>query len=458
MNKLSVKLGTLFFIIIIGIETFMFVFLHSTLVDSRVDEELTALQARGNSHRAILEKHFNPETIAHVALMESESNTDVVITDITAKVLGSSTVNTGNLSDHTDQSETIPRKGKVVEEDWRTEPFISTSSPIQIKGKTVGYVTMFQDTKSIQFLIKRLNKHFLIAGVIVVIITFIIIIFLSKALTRPLIEMKEATALISKGKFSVRLPKVGNDELGDLAKSIKSLADELDYLTQERSDFLASISHELRTPLTYIKGYTDIVLKRDLKSEEQENYLKIISEETIHLSELIKDLFDLAKIDKNSFVIQKKSIGLEKILNRIQIKLAPAFLEKDMDLVIICPQNLSIMADPVRLEQIILNLLDNSIKYSLEGGKTVLTAVKRKQDTVITIKDNGKGIPESDLPYIFNRFYRVEKARTRALGGSGLGLSIVKELVHAHGGVIAVQSKENEGTEVEVVFKGDDNQ
>lgn len=458
MNKLSVKLGTLFFIISIGIETFMFIFLHSALVDSRVDEELTALQARGNSHRAILEKHFDPETIAHVSLMESESNTDVMITDMTGKVLGSSTIIASNLPDYTDKSEEIPRKGKVVEEDWRTEPFISTSSPIQIKGGTVGYVTMFQDTKSVQTLIKRLNEHFFIAGVIAVIITFIIIIFLSKALTRPLIEMKEATSLISNGKFSVRLPKVGNDELGDLAKSIKSLADELNYLTQERSDFLASISHELRTPLTYIKGYTDIVLKRDLKSEEQEIYLKIIFEETIHLSELIKDLFDLARIDKNSFVIQKKTIRLDEILNRIQIKLAPAFLEKDMDLEIICPKDLSIMADPIRLEQIILNLLDNSIKYSFKGGKTVLTAVKKKQDTVITINDNGKGIPESDLPYIFNRFYRVEKARTRALGGTGLGLAIVKELVHAHGGTISVQSKENKGTEFEIVFKGDDNQ
>lgn len=441
MNKLSVKIGTLFFIISIGIETFMFIFLHSALVDTRVDEELTALQARGNSHRAILEKHFDPETIAHVTLMESESNTDVMITDMTGKVLGSSMMNASNLPDYTDKSEEIPRKGKVVEEDWRTEPFISTSSPIQIKGETVSYVTMFQDTKSVQSLIKRLNEHFLIAGVIAVIITFIIIIFLSKAITRPLIEMKEATSLISKGKFSVRLPKVGNDELGDLAKSIKSLADELNYLTQERSDFLASISHELRTPLTYIKGYTDIVLKRDLKSEEQENYLKIIYEETIHLSELIKDLFDLAKIDKNSFVIQKKSIRLDEILNRIQIKLAPAFLEKDMELEIICSKDLTIMADPIRLEQIILNLLDNSIKYSFKGGKTVLTAVKKKHDTVITIKDNGKGIPENDLPYIFNRFYRVEKARTRALGGTGLGLAIVKELVHAHVGRFRYRAK-----------------
>lgn len=458
MKKLSVKLGTLFFIVIIGIETFMFFFLHSSLVDSRVEEELNALQARGNSHRAILEKHFDSDTINHVALMESESNTDVVITDILGNVLGASDENNENLPVYLeDQAKDIPRKGKIVEEDWRQEPYIASISPIQIEGQNVGYVTMFQDTESVQTLIKRLNEHFLIAGTIAVILTLVIIIFLSKAVTRPLVEMKQATAQISKGKFSVRLPKTGDDELGDLAKSIKSLADELDYLTQERNDFLASISHELRTPLTYIKGYSDIVLKRNLPSEEQKKYLKIILEESVHLSGLIKDLFDLAKIDKNSFVIQKQQIRLDEFLNRIEIKLAPAFVEKNMDLVIHCPKDLLIMADPLRLEQIILNLLDNSIKYSYEGGKTILKARRKKQDTVIIIKDNGKGIPENDLPHIFNRFYRVEKARTRALGGSGLGLAIVKELVHAHGGAITVKSKENEGTEIEIVFKGDDN-
>ena len=155
----------------------------------------------------------------------------------------------------------IPSDGQIVEEKWDQEPYIATVSPIQMDHKVVGYVYMFQDTKSVRTLIQRLNEHFLISGWISVIFTFIIIIFLSKGITKPLIKMKEATAQISNGNFSVSLPNTADDELGDLARSIELLATDLNYLKQERNQFLASISHELRTPLTYIKGYADIVTK-----------------------------------------------------------------------------------------------------------------------------------------------------------------------------------------------------
>ena len=147
---------------------------------------------------------------------------------------------------------------------------------------------MFQDTESVRTLIKRLNEHFLISGWISVIFTFIIIIFLSKGITKPLIKMKEATVQISKGNFSVSLPNTTDDELGDLARSIELLATDLNYLKQERNEFLASISHELRTPLTYIKGYADIVRKRNLSKEENEKYLTIIVEETNRLTQFNK--------------------------------------------------------------------------------------------------------------------------------------------------------------------------
>lgn len=456
LKKLSIKLGTIFFILIFGLETFMFFFLHSALVDSRVEEELYGLQARGNSHRAILEKHFDSETISHVTLMESESNTDVVITNINGYILGSST-NYHQFSIYIKNTSTkMPLKGKIVEDNWKKEPFIATVSPIIVEGKTKGFVYMFQDTESVHSLILRLNEHFIIVGFVAVVLTLIIIIFLSKALTKPLISMKEATSQISKGNFSVSLPKIGDDELGDLAKSIELLANDLNYLKQERNDFLASISHELRTPLTYIKGYTDIVLKRNLTNEEREKYLSIILEETTRLSELIKDLFDLAKIDKNSFIIQKKLIKLSDFFFKMEQKLSPAFKENKMKLLITCPENIYLNADPLRLEQIIFNLLDNSRKYSPKGENTILTVTKKKRDIYISIKDNGRGIPEEDLPYIFNRFYRVDKSRTRALGGSGLGLAIVKELVNAHGGSITVRSVEKLGTEFKLIFKGEE--
>jgi len=455
VKKLSVKLGILFFLIIFGLMTFIFFFLHEGIVDSMVEEELNALQARGNSHRAILEEQFDVETIDHVVLMESESNTDVVITDITGKVLDtSSPINPFKQYLKTPTSN-IPRNGQIVEGNWSEEPFIATVSPIQTDGQLIGYIYMFQNTASVHSLIQRLNEHFILAGWISVILTIIIIIFLSKGITKPLIKMKEVTSQISKGHFSVSLPKTSDDELGDLAKSIELLATDLNYLKQERNDFLASISHELRTPLTYIKGYADIVYKRNLSSEERGKYLEIIVEETNRLSHLIKGLFELAKIDKNSFEIQEDYIDLSKFITKIEQKFSPAFLEKNMNFKVICPSGTVLRADPLRLEQIIFNLLDNAMKYSNEGAQIILQVWKYKNSIHISVQDNGKGIPEKDIPYIFNRLYRVDKSRSRSLGGMGLGLAIVKELVHAHGAEINVKSKENVGTEFELIFKGD---
>ncbi|WP_019153606.1 sensor histidine kinase, partial [Robertmurraya massiliosenegalensis] len=451
MKKLSIKLGILFFLIIFGLMTFMFFFLHMGITDTRVEEELLSLQARGNSHRAILEKHFDNETIDHVVLMESESTTDVVIANQEGKVMGSSNPSK-SIEEYLIVPDAISKEGQVLEGNWEEEPYISTISPVYVNNQITGYVYMFENTKSVHTLMKSLNEHFLLAGWISVFFTLIIIIFLTRGITKPLIIMKEVTFQISKGNFSVSLPKTSDDELGELARSIETLATELNYLKQQRSEFLASISHELRTPLTYIKGYADIVNKRNLSDEDKRKYLNIIAEETNRLSVLIKELFDLAKMDQNTFVIHKETIDLNLFFKKMEQKLAPAFLEKMIELKQECESNLSLMADPLKLEQILLNLLDNAMKYSSEGSKVALKAWKYKSFIHITVEDNGKGIPEKDLPYIFNRFYRVDKARTRSLGGSGLGLAIVQELTHAHGGKIFVTSKENSGTRFELIF------
>jgi signal transduction histidine kinase len=458
MRKISVKLGIIFFIIIFGLESFMFFFLHASLVDSRVEEELNELQARGNSHRTVLEMNFDPTTINHITLMESEAETDVVITDTQFQFIGSSGQSIHFPRYINSKTTNIPRDGKIIESNWRDMPFIATASPLEVNNSIVGYVFMFQDTQSVQSLIKHLNEHFLLAGAISVGLSIIIIIILSRALTRPLIEMKKATSRMSGGDYSVSLPITGKDELGDLADSIRLLAHQLDYLTKERNDFLASISHELRTPLTYIKGYADIVHKRALSKEDQDKYLEIILEETTRLSELIKELFELAKFDQNTFVIQKQRIDLSEFFLKVKEKLSPAFKEKHMTLHVACPYPIIFMADPIRFEQIFLNLLDNAIKYSQNGEKTDITVEIKDSNLHVTVSDNGKGIPEEDIPHIFDRFYRVDKSRTRSLGGTGLGLAIVKELVHAHNGTISVTSKENAGTTFELIFKGGNEQ
>lgn len=454
MRKLSLKLGIIFFITLFCIETFMMFFLHVSLTNSRVEEELASLQARGNSHRTVLEQNFNEETLAHVVLMESNESTDVVVTDYEGTILVSSQPDL-EISDMIHKIEgKIPYEGRILQGDWQEVQAIATISPIQNQQRTIGYVFMFQNTDSIHALMKRLNKHFLIVGIVSGLVTIAVIIVLSRKLAKPLIQMKEATLKMSKGDFTVALSTNGKDELGDLSNAIQLLSKDLNHLRHERKEFLSSIAHELRTPLTFIKGYTDILSKRDLTEQDRQKYLAIIIEETNRLSRLIKDLFDLAKMDENSFVIEQQNVHLNSFFTNIEKKLSPAFQEKGIHFIVRYEEGLTVWADEARLEQILINLLNNALIYCASGDTTSVTAKKHNDVLSIIVQDTGKGIPKKDLPYIFERFYRVEKSRSRALGGSGLGLAIVKELVQAHGGEVKVSSEINKGTTFELSFKG----
>ncbi|WP_143415525.1 ATP-binding protein [Geobacillus sp. E263] len=447
MRKISFKLGLLFFVFVLGIETVLFASLYVTLVNFRINEEFEQLLARGNSHRDVLEKNYDPSTLEHVTMMESEAETDVVITNDKGKIL--------YFSDHIlpfakrvikKANKNIPYGGMIVQKNWQKESHISTVSPIRIDGKIKGYVYMFQNTDSIQNMIYKLKHHFLMVGILSVFLTIITIAFLSRVITIPLIRMKEATEKLCKGDFSVRLQIKGEDELAELGKAIQTLARDLEYLKKERSEFLASISHELRTPLTYVKGYADIARRPNMEEEERNRYLSIIYEEAEHMEKLVKDLFELAKMDQHSFQIHKEPTNLCSFLKKLHDKMHPAFQAKKMSLVYQCEKNITVHIDQKRFEQVMMNLLDNALKYADQGSTVSIDARVEKNNIVIIVSDKGRGIPEEDLPHIFERFYRVDKSRSRTSGGTGLGLAIAKEIVEAHGGSIYATSEYGKGT------------
>lgn len=453
MNKISVKIAVLFFIAIFLLECISMVFLHNNIIHSRVHEELSSLQTRGNNHSEILEASFHDETIRHIAMMEARTDTQVILT----KPDGTIYMSSNKVEDEMKKimktvPKNIPHTGLILEDDWKNATYIASISPVSVGNKITGYVYMFQTTQKIKDLISGLNQHFLIAGLLSLMYMIIIIVFLTRFVTHPLIKMSEATKRISKGDFSVSLPKPGKDEIGELGESIKVLASDLEILKNERNEFLASISHELRTPLTYIKGYADIARRPETNSEDRDKYLGIIFEETGKLSKLVKDLFNLAKMDENTFSIEKEAVHLLPYFQSIIEKVSPALNENQMILVLACANDLYGKIDPTRFEQVILNLLDNARKCSEPHTKIAVDVRKMNEKLHIKIQDEGRGIPSEDLPRIFERFYRVDKSRARALGGTGLGLSIVKQLVEAHGGTIDVKSRPNVGTTFEIIL------
>ncbi|WP_144528598.1 HAMP domain-containing sensor histidine kinase [Peribacillus simplex] len=452
--KISFKLGLSIFVCIFLIETVSMVYLHNKVIHSRVNQELDSLKARGNSHRDVLEITYSGSTLQHIGLMESHNDTDVVITDTRGDILISSEkVNGGMEKILAKNLPQVPRKGLIIQSSWKDERYIATVTPFISDEENKGYVYMFKDTRDVEDLIAQLNRHFLLATALLLFFMLVIIYFLSKALTRPLIAMKEATTKLSKGNFSVAVPVRSHDELGELAQSIQSLADELNYLKKERNEFLASISHELRTPLTYIKGYADVARRKDLDDSERSRYLEIIHDESERLNRLLDELFNMARMDLNTFTISKETVQLSSFLRNIHEKVLPAFTNERIQLNLECKDDLFIDIDPSRFEQVILNLLDNALKYSNEYTVTTIKATECLGRISISIIDQGVGIPPEDISHIFDRLYRVEKSRARDTGGFGLGLSIVKQLVEIQGGTISVKSDLKQGTCFTITFK-----
>ncbi|WHX98754.1 ATP-binding protein [Neobacillus sp. DY30] len=454
--KISIKLGLWFSLCILLIEIISMTFLHRNLVHSRVHQELDSLLAKGNGHRAVLEIKSDPHTLSHIGLMGSQSDSQVVVTNTKGDIVISSGKITSSIEHILNipiPVSNLPKTGKIIQDDWKKKQFIATLTPFYQKGQMSGYIYMFKNTDEVQKLINQLNKHLFVASVSILIFVLITVFFLSKALTKPLIIMKEATKKLSKGDFSVSLPKPSNDELGELSFSIQTLANDLNYIKQARNEFLASISHELRTPLTYINGYANIARRINLEEKDRLQYLNIIQEEAQRVSILLKELFDLAKLDQNTFSITKEKVNLDQFTKSIYERVFPAFSNKGIKLERSCPDNIMIDIDPIRFEQVLINLLDNSLKYSKVSTTTFIGILEENEKVQITVKDQGAGIPKDDLPHIFDRLYRVDKSRSRATGGFGLGLAIVKQLVEAHGGEITVESQVGEGTSFTIILQ-----
>src|SRR5690625_1384309 len=411
---------------------------------------MNSLLARGNTHRDVLEDHFDRATLKHVGIMESASEFMVVITDGKGEVIISSDPVESEMMDVVDHANDggIPTKGKVVEDRWSEGKYIATDSPITINGEHKGHVFMFANTSYVKRTVDQLSNQFLITSIITVLLTIITIFILSRFIAHPLIKMKKETEQLSKGSHNVALHTKRKDELGELANSITKLSQELKELKQARNEFLASVSHELRTPLTYIKGYADIINRPDTSEEEVKEYVDIIREETEQLTVLINNQLQLAKIDQNNFLIKRERVELCEFLQNIVERIQPVFAEKKILLHVNCPNELIVFIDPERFQQVFVNILDNAKKHSDGGSKISIEVKQTNHHITITIIDEGEGIHEQDLPYIFDRLYRVEKSRSRQSGGAGLGLSITKEIVESHGGSIEVQSKPGKGTSV----------
>jgi two-component system phosphate regulon sensor histidine kinase PhoR len=259
---------------------------------------------------------------------------------------------------------------------------------------------------------------------------------------------KDVSIMLPEEKvFLVHATSVVQSEKIDGAVLVFHDITELRRLEKIRRDFVANVSHELRTPIASIKGFAETLLEGAIKDKDNaDDFLNIIYTESNRLANLINDILELSQIESGAMKLNFKKINLADLVDKVINKLQRQFKVKEIKVENLIAEDVFVGVDEDKIGQVILNLIDNAIKYTLPGGKVTINAEKRNEYLQINISDTGIGIPEKDIDRIFERFYRVDKARSRELGGTGLGLSIVKHIVAAHKGEVYVQSKVNQGS------------
>jgi len=244
---------------------------------------------------------------------------------------------------------------------------------------------------------------------------------------------------------------VEKDKFGGVIVVLQDVTEQ-QKLDNARREFVANVSHELRTPLTTIKSYAETLLQGALEDRETlEHFLHVINSESDRMTRLVKDLLTLSKLDHGKTALNKSKFLLKQLIEEVIDKLDISVKNYGHTLTFTATTDIpEIYADKDRIEQVLINILSNAIKYTPEGGKISVYSGKLYNDVYIKIVDNGIGIPKEDLPRLFERFYRVDKARSRERGGTGLGLAIAKEIITAHEGTISIESEQGKGTEVTI--------
>ncbi len=270
----------------------------------------------------------------------------------------------------------------------------------------------------------------------------------SRVLTSPVISLTKTIQKMGRGDLSVRAPVTGSGELRDLARNYNQMAAQLENLDNSRNQFVSNASHELRTPLTSLKVMLESMLYQpDMPEELRTEFMTDMDHEIDRLTDIIQDLLALSRVDSGKgATLSISAVDAPELVRQTLRKLQPLLEGRTLDIQTQLPEQLTLQADASKLEQVFYNLIENAIKYTQDGGKIRISMQKDGKQMLFAVSDTGVGIPESDLQQVFERFYRVDKARSRETGGTGLGLSIVKQMVKLHGGEVTVESVLGEGS------------
>lgn len=295
--------------------------------------------------------------------------------------------------------------------------------------------------------------------IVIVFVAFILVValiaisgmyFVSSIVT-PVAQICKTTTEIAKGDFSARIDyDYYQDEIGDLCVSINNMAQQLSEIDKMKNDFISTVSHEIRTPMTAIKGWGETLRNVGDNPALLDKGLDIIVSETERLSDMVEELLDFSRMQNGKIRIVNEEIDLLSIIEHVYYIYKQKALSENKQLSLNLNQNtdIRIIGDKDRIRQVIINILDNAVKYTAENGKIAITVARIQKYVKIIISDNGKGIPQKDLPHIKEKFYKADNT----VRGTGIGLAVADEIIKMHSGEINIASEESEGTVVEIIL------
>lgn len=319
------------------------------------------------------------------------------------------------------------------------------SVPISVNGAIKGAVYVFEHDADEGAIILALQRNLGSVSVILTLLTLVIGVVYSRTFTGRITKLLDGIQTVREGEYSYRVDEQGHDELTDLAEEFNSLTNRLQVNEETRRRFIADASHDLKTPLASIRLLSDSILQNeDMDTGTVHEFVTDIRNESERLARTTGQLLDLTKLD---YMINstREAVDCSSVAESAVRMLKPIAADKRIDLAANYSESCLVLASEEDIYQIVVNLTDNAIKYTDKGGSVSLAVTKANGSVSIKVSDNGNGIPDADLPYIFDRFYRVDKSRNSDAGGSGLGLSIVKSTVEKHGGSVTAQRGSNGG-------------
>lgn len=320
------------------------------------------------------------------------------------------------------------------------DQMVTIGVPWTMEGRPVGAVLLHISIDSLQVDYSDMIANAITAAVVATLLGTLLAYIISHRQTRPLGLINQAVSEFAAGNLDRRVEIQGDDEMAQLGASINRMAQDLSNLEESRRSFVASVSHELRSPLTCISGYVEGMLDGTISEADRPRYLCVVRDETKRLSKLVNELLDLSRFESGKFPLSIARLDLHELLRVELIKFEGRIDEKHIDVEVnFRDENCYVMADVDRIRQVVTNLIDNAVKFVPEGGKLELSTMTVDGLCYASIKNDGPPIPQEDLPFIFDRFYKADKAHTSGKG-TGLGLSIVKVILEQHGQKIKVSS------------------